>query len=78
MSYLFINRKIFKKRMESENNNLHIRLAEKYMIYKDLSERCLINPHHIDKGEKRVFYLKARTPFLEDPRTQNKFRNDFI
>jgi hypothetical protein len=64
--------------MENDKNNLHIKLAEKYMIYKDLSERCMINPHHIDKGEKRVFYLKARTPFLEEPRAQNKFRNEFI
>ena len=42
------------------------------MIYKYLSEICMINPHHIDKGEKRVFYLKARTPFLEELRESIK------
>ena len=48
---------------------MYLRISEKYQIYKDLSDRCLINTAHIgmlklfkiklvDKGDKRVFYLK--------------------
>lgn len=30
------------------------------------------------KGDNRVFYIRPETIFLEDPRHQNAFRNDFI
>ena len=30
------------------------------------------------KGDNRVFYLRPDTIFLEDPRIQNAFRNDFL
>ena len=32
----------------------------------------------VEKGEKRCFYLKPNTPFLEEPRKQNQYRNEFI
>ena len=30
------------------------------------------------KGDNRVFYMRPDTIFLEDPRLQNAFRNDFL
>ena len=30
------------------------------------------------KGDNRVFYIRPETIFLEDPRVQNAFRNDFM
>ena len=30
------------------------------------------------KGDNRVFYMRPETIFLEDPRIQNAFRNDFL
>ena len=30
------------------------------------------------KGDNRVFYIRPETIFLEDPRIQNAFRNDFM
>ena len=32
----------------------------------------------IVKGDNRVFYIRPETIFLEDPRVQNAFRNDFM
>jgi hypothetical protein len=33
----------------------------------------------VDKGDKRVFYLKpTNNIFLEEPRKQNQFRNNFV
>ena len=32
----------------------------------------------IVKGDNRVFYMRPETIFLEDPRLQNAFRNDFL
>ncbi|CDW82479.1 UNKNOWN [Stylonychia lemnae] len=58
--------------------DMHLMLSEKYMTYKDLADRCLINTQQIDKGDKRVFYLKPQSVFLEEPRKQNQFRNDFV
>lgn len=47
---------------------MHLRLSEKYQAYKDLADRCLINTafigksaigfERLDKGDKRVFYLR--------------------
>ena len=37
---------------EEGNADLHLRLSEKYMAYKDLSDRCLISTKNIGK-----FYL---------------------
>lgn len=51
--------------------DLHLEISEKYQTYKDLAERCMINPQHISKGEKRVFYVKPQSVFLEHPREQN-------
>lgn len=66
------------------------------MAYKDLADRCLINPDHvgkyllqvnnisnefyrkIEKGERRVFYMKPKSPFLQEPRVQNQYRNEFV
>ena len=48
--------------------DLHLQLAEKYQTYKDLAERCLLNTQHIDKGDKRVFYLQPQSIFLDEPR----------
>ncbi len=33
---------------------------------------------NIVKGDNRVFYIRPDTIFLEDPRNQNSFRNDFM
>jgi hypothetical protein len=44
--------------------DLHMQLSNKYMAYKDLAERCLLNPNQLDKGDRRVFYFKPNTPFL--------------
>lgn len=38
-----IDREIFKKE-DDRHGDLHLQLSEKYMIYKDLADRCLINP----------------------------------
>jgi hypothetical protein len=66
---------------EEGNADLHLRLSEKYMAYKDLSDRCLISTKNIgnqfiinnnfiltEKGESRVFYLQPSSPFLQEPR----------
>ena len=58
--------------------DLHLQISEKFLIYEDLAERCLINPQSLGKGDKRVFYLKPDSPFLLPPREQNKIRNEFI
>lgn len=53
------------------------------MVYKELADRCIINPtqignncifvtfFHLDKGDNRVFYLKPDTIFMKEPRIQN-------
>ena len=38
-----IDKEIFNKEDQS-TNDLHLQLSEKYMVYKDLADRCLINP----------------------------------
>jgi hypothetical protein len=49
---------------ESTTGDLHLSISEKYIAYKELADRVLINPQHITKGDKRVFYLKPHSPFL--------------
>ena len=34
---------------EERNADLHLRLSEKYMAYKDLADRCLINSNNIGR-----------------------------
>lgn len=53
---------------EDTLGDLHMQLSNKYMAYKDLAERCLLNPNQLDKGDRRVFYMKPSTPFLQEPR----------
>jgi hypothetical protein len=58
---------------------LHLQISGQYQAYKDLADRCLINPQTLGgKGDRRVFYLKPRGPFLRPPREQNKERNEFL
>ena len=56
---------------KEELGDLHLRLSEKYMLYRELVERCFLNPQSISKGERRVFYLEPQVPFLMEPRIQN-------
>jgi hypothetical protein len=65
-------------------------LSEKYLAYKDLADRCMIqitkkgklqhHSHLLDDqlGDKRAFYLTPSSPFLQNPRDQNQFRNNFV
>jgi hypothetical protein len=48
--------------------DLHLQLSEKYMVYRDLADRCLINPAQIEKQDRRVFYLEPKSVFTEEPR----------
>lgn len=57
---------------------MHLLLSEKYMSYKDLADRCLLSRDEVEKGETRVFYMKPKSPFLEEPRAQNQYRNEFV
>jgi hypothetical protein len=41
------------------------------MAYKDLADRCFLAKDQVDKGEKRIFYIKPNSPFLDEPRNQN-------
>ena len=43
-----IDRTIFNKD-NTRTEDLHLRLSEKYMHYKDLADRCFLNPLHIGK-----------------------------
>ena len=89
---------MMKQRQEEASADLHLRLSAKYMAYKDLADRCLLNPEHvgkyseplwssnsnlclklpIERGERRVFYMKPKSPFLQEPRVQNQYRNEFV
>jgi hypothetical protein len=42
-----IDRSIFKK--EDVAEDLQLQLSEKYMVYKDLADRCVINPANTGK-----------------------------
>ena len=50
---------IFNKQ-EARTEDLHLNLSEKYMIYKDYAERCMLNPQHIGKKPKSVTVLNIR------------------
>lgn len=63
---------------QQELGDMHLRLSEKYMVYRDLVERCFLNPQYISKGERRVFYLEPQSPFLMEPRVQNQLRHEFV
>jgi hypothetical protein len=43
-----IDRSIFNNE-DQRTEDLHLQLSEKYMVYKDLADRCLINPTQIGK-----------------------------
>ena len=43
-----IDRTIFNKN-DSRTEDLHLQLSEKYMVYKDLADRVIINPTQICK-----------------------------
>jgi hypothetical protein len=62
-----IDRNIFNKD-NGRAEDLHLRLSEKYMHYRNLADRCLLNPLHTDKGDLRVFYIRPDNMFLEEPR----------
>ena len=65
--------------LESEQmGDLHLQISSKYMAYKELADRCLINLQHVGKGDRRVFYLKPASPFLKEPTEQNRFRHEFV
>jgi len=40
---------------EEGNADLHLRLSEKYMAYKDLADRCLISPKNL--GRKLISFI---------------------
>ena len=37
-------------RDEARAEDLHLQLSEKYMVYKDLAERTMLNPQHLGKN----------------------------
>ena len=39
----------FNKKAIERVEDMHLQLAEKYQGYKDLSERCLLNPQYMGK-----------------------------
>lgn len=49
---------------------MHLLLSEKYMAYKDLADRCIIEIRKEEEltGDKRCFYIAPKSPFLEEPR----------
>lgn len=63
---------------KAELGDMHLLLSEKYREYRDLVERCFLNPQSISKGERRVFYLEPQSPFLMEPRVQNQKRHEFV
>jgi hypothetical protein len=44
-----VDRTIFNKD-NTRTEDLHLRLSEKYMHYKDLADRCFLNPNLIGKS----------------------------
>ena len=54
-----IDPSIFNKQ-EARTEDLHLHLSEKYMVYKDYAERCMLNPQHIGKKPKSVTALNLR------------------
>ena len=41
---------------EATNADLHLRLSAKYMAYKDLADRCLLNPEHVCKYFQSIWW----------------------
>ena len=39
---------------EERNADLHLRLSEKYMTYKDLADRCLIGSSQVGKYSQSI------------------------
>lgn len=37
----------FSSKDEARTEDLHLQLSEKYMVYKDLAERSMLNPQHL-------------------------------
>lgn len=42
---------------EATNADLHLRLSAKYMAYKDLADRCLLNPEHVCKYSSPTCFI---------------------
>jgi hypothetical protein len=69
---------------DAEAEDLHLRLSEKFMAYKELAERCVLkvnpspNTGTAGSTDYRCFYMQPDTVFLHEPRLQNQFRNNFI
>ena len=42
---------------EATNADLHLRLSAKYMAYKDLADRCLLNPEHVCKYSSPSWFI---------------------
>ena len=55
-------------RKDERVEDMHLALSEKYMTYRDLADRCLINSTNIQKGDKRVFYFRPVNTFLDEPK----------
>lgn len=45
-----IDSAIFNKE-DQRTEDLHLQLSEKYMVYKDLADRCIINPTSIGTSQ---------------------------
>jgi hypothetical protein len=64
---------------EARTTDLHLLLSEKYMAYKDLAERCVLQIKPGDQSnDYRCFYMQPDSVFLQEPRVQNQFRNGFV
>jgi hypothetical protein len=49
-----------RQKEETGTADMHLKLSEKYMAYKDLAERCVIEIRGADKetpGDNRCFYM---------------------
>ena len=50
LNSLGIDKDVFcKTSTDNESEDLHLALSRKYMIFKDYSERSMLNPQHIGK-----------------------------
>jgi hypothetical protein len=54
-----IDTTIFNKE-DKRTEDLHLQLSEKYMAYKDLADRCIINPTLIGKLQKTSYEHNCR------------------
>ena len=53
-------------------------LREGYMQLKEIGSRCMIDMENISKNDKRVFYFKPNSIYLDDPEKQKTFRANFV